>query len=305
LYEFAGRWPRRRFGCTAEHLVPLLGGNDRLRKAQFVESAPEGKITFLAESQGVWYCRTLPAGDDPPVWKSSFRWKKKRGWIPYDKLISRSLSCFLTTFVLREIAFGSHISLFNKQLNALFSGEIHKASPVWLDGEYAHDGRHDVYLWDQVLVLEDRISDRSGYWFGANSSQGIRFLREHQSPIGAITILDIGADDNAGWSLDIRADGSATLRSPMWMETSDATLGVFDFQAVRQVLLQSVYYANYEPGNICGDPLIAFWPSDGCELPYRCHLPRQVAKVLFERALDRGKNVRDELRIRFAKRWGT
>jgi hypothetical protein len=305
LHEFAGRWPGRPFGDTDFFLVPFAC-NDRLRRVQHTEVGADGKIMFLAENQGVWNCHTLTTGDDPPVWKTTFQQRKNGKWISRDKLICRSLSSFLTTFVLRELVFGSHVWLCDQDTEERFAAEKGTARAIWVDGEYANGIQNTFYVWDQVLVLKERDNQRTGFSFSANTIDGARFLREHRGPAREITLQDFGKDDDLmNWCLCIFPDGGASLRCFGTEGHADSGPGTFDFPLLNATLVQATYHAIYQLGEYKGDPMISFHLEQGCECSNGCFVPRQVAKGLYERAYENARNVSDEFRAQFVKRWSS
>ena len=106
LYEFAGRWPRRANQREIGHEVPAFSHQDSLVTFHRLSRDEGGKVVFLQENQRVWNCRTLPDGEDPPVWCHGDLIDLRGGYSSGEKLVCESLSRFLTTFVLQEIAFG-------------------------------------------------------------------------------------------------------------------------------------------------------------------------------------------------------
>ena len=69
LYQFAGRWPSVRDDQEPmQFVVPAFSHQDYLLTLPKLKVEGD-KIVFLNENQGVWDCRTLPEGEDPPVWR--------------------------------------------------------------------------------------------------------------------------------------------------------------------------------------------------------------------------------------------
>lgn len=232
LYEFAGRWPHWNHQGPIEYAVPALSHQDSLATLAKLKYEGDGKVVFLNENQGVWDCRTLVEGDDPPVWCYGDQIDEDKNWFTGEKLICESLSRFLATFVMQELAFGSRLYLCDEGLNTRFTTERISAVPVWTDGLYVHGSDYNFYLWRDVLVAEFW----SDAFLAANHEGGIKFLMENQGPVSLICLMIIRP-----WSLDIRSDGSARIRylEGKTDETADAPAGTFRFQEVLASLTAS------------------------------------------------------------------
>jgi hypothetical protein len=226
LYGFAGRWPHREDRGTIEHVVPALSHQDSLVALHELKSVDGGKVVFLWENQGNWDCRTLPEGDDPPVWCHGDHEDEHGNWFRGERLVCESLSSFLVTFTLQELTLGSLVCLGDEGLKDHFLSvrdmELSSAVPIWLEGTYVYGSPHNYYLWGEVLVAE--------FWgdpfLAANHEGGIEFLCENQGSIDSITLHVFPP-----WSLDVQPDGSARLRylTGRIDEGADAPAGTFDF----------------------------------------------------------------------------
>jgi hypothetical protein len=116
------------------------------------------RFSFIYENQGVWRVETRIDSEDPPVYSDA---PVQGNTILVFKVCS-SLSHFLTTFCLQELAFGSrnlfvpsHESRADRPIPAqdLLLAEL---KPLWLNGLYAY-GRpiHSFYLCDERILVMD------------------------------------------------------------------------------------------------------------------------------------------------------
>ncbi len=232
LYEFAGRWPH--WG-NSESAMPAFSHQDGLVAMEDLKSEDDGKIVFLWENQGNWSCRTLPEGDDPPVWcYGELPGEDEQGGMG-EMRVCDSLSRFLVTFVLQELTFGSRFCLRDEGLNVRFESERDRAIPVWTDGPYVDDSVQNYDLWEDVIVAEIW-----GYYFAANHPEGVEFLTVNQGPVLEIH-LRIRLMIFQPWELDIRSDGSARVQYPKGesSENTELPAGTFDFPDVLQALSAS------------------------------------------------------------------
>ncbi|HWE39290.1 MAG TPA: hypothetical protein VG406_22260 [Isosphaeraceae bacterium] len=246
LYGFAGRWPRRDGRTPLAFAVPVLSHQDDLLLLDELTTADDGKLIFLHENQGVWSCRTLPKGDDPPVWccdhvdeagKRSTR----------ERLVCDSLSRFLATFVLEELTFGSRLCLLDDGLTDRFRSESAAAIPVWQDAPYVDRNDWNFFLWGDVLVFDHVV----GVFMAANHPAGIAFLEANQWPMDRIRIFLFFR-----WDLEVEADGSARLvqRDAVAREQAVAPAGTFDFAGLREALdARATRDAHFEE-----DPMVTF-----------------------------------------------
>ncbi|QDV35567.1 hypothetical protein [Tautonia plasticadhaerens] len=228
LYEFAGRWPHRDHRGSIQYTVPALSHQDSLMALHRLKRTEDRKIVFLQENQGVWDCRTLPEGDDPPVWCYGNQFDEHGNDFTGERVVCESLSRFLVTFVMQELTFGSRLYLSDEGLGARFASERDAAVPVWTNGLYVGGAVQDYYLWRGVLVA-NLFGD--GKPLAANHEGGIRFLTENQGPVHEIALRM-----DRHWSLDIRSDGSARIRYLEWQtdESAEAPAGTFEFPALSQ-----------------------------------------------------------------------
>lgn len=306
LYEFAGRWPHFKF-CDSEYfLVPFIG-NDRLRRVQFVEYGTDQKIKFMAESQGCWDGCTLTEGEDPPVWKRTFHIRARNDKVfPRDKLISRSLSSFLVTLVLRELVFGSRVSGIVEDLKKQFDDERSDATPIWRDGIYMTEGKNNFYLWGNMLVLEEVCERSPTVVLAANTMDEARFFWTNSHPIWEVIIQDIGEKEtDANLVVTLREDGSATascFSAPYGkVECNRGTIN----QATLAQLIQATYFATYQMRECYGDPNIRFRAKEGYISSNGCYLPRRIAKDLVERIFANAEDANASLRTLFVNQWTT
>ncbi|MEW4569716.1 hypothetical protein AB1L88_17770 [Tautonia sp. JC769] len=231
LYEFAGRWPHRENrGSIGKFAVPAFSHQDSLRPLAAITDAEDGKIVFLDENQGVWDCRTLSEGEDPPVWANGDQWDEDGSVFSGERLVCESLSRLLVTFVLQELSCGARICLSDDGLGERFASERDTSVPVWLEGPYVYGSESNFFLWRGVLVSE--------LWgmtmFSANHDEAIAFLEENQWPIDEISL------SWESWRLDIHADGSACLRFlKEWInEHAPTPVGTFEFPDLLSMLIE-------------------------------------------------------------------
>ncbi len=189
IYKFAGRWPRQDGLNLIPFAVPAFSHQDHLWKLDSVKRADDGKLIFLNENQGVWDCRTVVGVEEPPVWCVRDQLDEKGESFTLEKLVSNSLSRFITTCVLQELVLGSRL-LFSDNacrdggLCTRFESEKGHAAAVWLDGPYVYGHDNHFRLWNKVLVYNWDDS----FWFAANDEQGAAFLREQQGPPVAVQL---------------------------------------------------------------------------------------------------------------------
>lgn len=293
LYEFAGRWPSWDGNMgSGEYCVPAFSKQDSLVALNRLETKEDGKIVFLWENQGNWDCRTIVTPDDPPVWCRGDHQDNNGNWYTGEKLVCDSLSRFLVTFVLQEITLGSRFHLADEGLDDLYQAQKQNAVPLWLNGPYVHGEAHEFFLWGHVLVA----SMWDSYIFAANDENGICNLTEQQGPIHEIR-LTVGVS----WSLDIRSDGSATLRFSQGSidERAEAPARTFDFAFQRDFLAKSVSSQGHYERN----PMVIFMRK-GQSVFRGQHLQSwNVARALYERALQSATHASHELRARFLDLW--
>ncbi len=229
LYEFAGRWPSWEDDGPMQYVVPALSRQDGLVALEHLSTEADGKVVFLSENQGNWDCRTLPDGEDPPVWCYGDHVDEHENWFTGEKLVCDSLSRFLVTSVLQELSLGSRLHLFDDGLTARFESQRSRSVPIWTHGPYVHGNDHEFELWGDVLVA----NLWGDHGFAANHPEGIAFLTDNQ---GCVT--HIGLSMYPSWSLDIGEDGSAEVahRIAQTKEAAEAPAGTFDFPALLDAL---------------------------------------------------------------------
>jgi hypothetical protein len=141
--------------CTQDQLLPL----DQL----VVERE---RFKFIHENQGVWSCETMINQADPPVFSDA---AAVDGGDDGMREVCPTLSHFLTTFCLHELAFGS------RQLYCVDSQPDHPGNlvkgdlqPLWLDGMYAYEGaKYSFYLCGPDLLL--MCTGIGDYWLAFNN----------------------------------------------------------------------------------------------------------------------------------------
>lgn len=293
LYQFAGRWPHRDHEGPIEYTVPAFSHQDALKSLDNLKSAEDGKISFLVENQGNWNCRTLSEGEDPPVWCNGGHLDEAGHFFRGDQLVCDSLSRFLTTFVLRELTFGSHLCLWDEGLSARFASERDAALPVWAGGPYVSEADQDFYLWRDVLVAELGGSPA----FAANHDPGVAFLTTNQGPVQMIN-LGLGWT----WRLFIRSDGSARIlyhRGPA-ERSAEARPGMFDFRGLLEVLSRMAS----DEGDLQRDALVCFQRKGQMALVQSKYLHDvELVKSLFRRAMGRTPWKHRALKRLWASEW--
>lgn len=293
LYEFAGRWPSLDYEGPIQYAAPALSHQDSLAALHRLKYEGDGKVNFLCENQGVWDCRTLAEGEDPPVWCYGDQMDEHEKWFTGERLVCDSLSRFLVTFVLQELTCGSRVHLCDESLRACFEARRGSAVPVWTDGPYVHGTRHNYFLWGGVIV--------GNLWgdsvFAANSQEGVEFLTENQGPINMI-----GLRMGRPWSLDIQSDGSARIRHLTGQidESANAPAGAFHFLDV----LAKLSAAASNVGEFGQNATVYFHRKRQSSGVRGRHLhDGDVVTSLFRLALDRATEPNKALERRFAAEW--
>ncbi|TWU13126.1 hypothetical protein CA54_19520 [Symmachiella macrocystis] len=292
LYQFAGRWPG--FDKSRESIwaVGAFSCQDSLRSLNKVEMSGENRLTFIDENQGCWVCSTHTDGDDPPVWVDGDHWNEDGEPFQGEKKVCDSLSKFLVTFVLQEIALGSRLCLSDNGLRKQFEEIKDKAVVIWENGPYVYGSDASFFLWNDVLVANIWES----FWFGANHGRALKFLRENQGEVFTIGLL-------AGlpWRLDIGQDGSAKLRYYEWPveEEAEVKVGTFDFRS-----LLSQFSEQISPeGTSANNPLM-FLERRGQSYTEGNHLlKKEIVSDVFEQALRNLAHSNDKLSRLYRERW--
>jgi hypothetical protein len=209
LHEFAGRWPALKDGVYSEGKGKILGCQDWLRPVNKLTFSESGKLEFLDENQGCWVCRTLPDGDDPPVWCEGDIYDARQNFVEGETLICDSLSKFLVTFALQELTLGARFILDDETLKKKFRSAKKDKAPLWLKGETADFRTSSFWLWNGSLVAD---LSWGGWHFAANHPQAIDFLENKQ---GAVETLELWFRRTRGlacdlWHLSFKSDGSAS-----------------------------------------------------------------------------------------------
>jgi hypothetical protein len=293
IYEFAGRWPNWDRQGPIGYAVPALSHQDSLATLKKLQYEADGKVTFLHENQGVWDCRTLADGDDPPVWCYGDQMDQQNNWFHGEKLICDSLSRFLTTFVLQELALGSRLYLCDETLTDRFVSERDSAVPVWTNGPYVHGSLHDFHLWRNVLVAELW----GDYFLAANHEESIAFLTQNQGPIDLIDLM-MGLQ----WRLDVRSDGSACIRYRQGQidEAAEAPAETFNFEE----LLAKLSAAASGEGHYELNAMVFFHRQGQSGGLRGKHLhDSKLVRSLFRLVLKRSVEPNKPLERRFAAEW--
>jgi hypothetical protein len=295
LYQFAGRWPHRDHEGPIEYAVPAFSHQDHLAPLHTLSHDQDRKLVFLHENQGVWNCRTLPEGEDPPVWCHGDLSDLRGGYYSGEKLVCESLSRLLTTFVLQEITFGSRLCVVDEGLIARFASERDSAVPIWIDGPYVHGAAQNYYLWRGLLVADLRGNGEP--WLAANHEEGIEFLTLNQGPIDRIGLIMYRP-----WTLDIRSDGSARIRylRSRSDESAEAPAGTFDFPD----LLATLSAAVSDEGHYERNAMVTFHRRGQSGGVHAKHLhDGELATSLFRRPLERATELNEALERLFATEW--
>ena len=178
IYELAGnypvpysqqwrkpRWVPGLFG-TQDMLLPL----DQL-------VLKKDRFAFIRENQSVWTCETLANEADPPVFSDASAMDGSSGEAMRE--VSPSLSHFLTTFCLHELAFGSQnlycVDTEGNRPSEFVRGEI---QDLWLDGMYAYKGvTYSFFLCDNdVMIMHTPMGDDT-FWLAYNKDDAAKHLK--------------------------------------------------------------------------------------------------------------------------------
>lgn len=293
LYRCYGQWPSTGRENIGKFCVPPFSHQDCLVRLHRIRPTDDGKIIFLHENQGVWDCRTLPEGNDPPVWCYGDQANESGEYFTGEKQVCESLSRFLVTFTLQELTLGSQLQVCDDNLDALFDNKKSEVVPLWINGPYVHGNDYSFFIWGEVLV--GSICDRN--FFGASSETGIQFLTRNQGPINRISLL-------AGmpWTLDIDDDGSAKLRfleSPV-DEECKTPAGTFEFPQLMETLDEMAS----DEGHYKTNPMVFFHRKGQRGGVQGRHLhDHQFVTGLFKQALDNGSGRHKRLTKLFRDGW--
>lgn len=271
--------------------MPALANNDFLLCASScrhkdtdqgqVVFRDDDRLIFLIENQGCWRCLTSTEGDDPPVWKLSNWNNNERRWMT-DEIVCESLSRFLVTFVLHELASGSRCSLLDTGLDSLFEEQLKFVKPVWLKGPYAFGAQEQstFHLWENVLVVGGL--DEFRHQYSAHDDTGVAFLLNHQSPMDGLDVCFPTKLAAQSCSIEIEPDGSAKAQYSEWpiREESGAPAGTFDFNAVRDQLLNVPKIEHYPENH----PYVRFRRSGQPGTRGEWFADIELAKSLFRQA---------------------
>lgn len=279
LYEFAGRWTRK--GKTIEEGFRwhLFAEQDALLPLDDLQVAENGKLIFVAENQGVWDCRTLCEGDDPPVWCCDDQRMENGVWISIERPVGESLSKFLVSFVLQELVLGAPTWADSEELEEHFLADFENATPLWLNGPYVDGLRHNIYLWKNVLV-----GDFAGsVFFAARDKAGEAYLINLGQPDSEGDISQVTVSFDGKWILIARPDGSAQIvqlgDGPMGIDAPPSSLNFDD-------VLESIgdVVANEKLPSRKVHVVLTY--STGVSSPHEQLEDESVARQLFVRSLD-------------------
>lgn len=271
LYKFAGRWPANDKRRESPHAVGAFFCQDALSRLEKLELEGKNRIRFLTENQGCWTCSTLVEGDDPPVWCDGAHEDGKR------KKVCESLSRFLVSFVLQELAAGSKLSLVDEGLSKKFAASKSEEVPIWERGPYVYGSDANYWLWNGVLVSQGY----EDYSLHANAPEGIEFLTQNQGPVCSIQFM-VGP----AWRLEISPAGAAKLKYYDWPIEEEAPVkaGTFDFEQLLQQLSKIPYAESARNPDTTPVLFLRRRGQSWCQGRYL--EDKTVARPLFSRAFD-------------------
>jgi len=251
-----------------------------------------GRIIFLDENQACWDCRTLPEGEDPPVWCHREMGDKDGVIHVTDEVVSESLSRFLASYALQEIAIGSRHHVRDEALSHRWALERDAANPLWIDGPYVYgsDSNYNFHLWGHVLVAD--LDGDGRPFFATNHEDGARFIEENLG-----LVIQVGLGQGRWWYLEMSPDGSARLRYKTWEsnESVGAPPATFDYPEIVAGLF-AVGVNNYlHEGKIA---VRFIHPRGHKDLP-----DVGLVTSLFGHALERSTGAKEALGRRFAAEW--
>jgi hypothetical protein len=177
IYELAGNW---RVPYTEQWRPPrwipgLFGTQDQLLPLDQLVVTGD-RFTFIYENQGVWSCETIIKEDDPPVFSDASSFDGSDEGM---REVCPSLSHFLTTFCLHELAFGSQ-NLFCVDSEPQNPGELVKGdlAPLWLDGMYAYKGaKYSFFLCERdLMIMSTGMGPPGDYWLAYNKQDASDLL---------------------------------------------------------------------------------------------------------------------------------
>jgi hypothetical protein len=289
LYECAGRFARPD-GC----FLGFPRNQDWLNGPDGLTYDESGKLIFLEENQQAWDCRTLPTGEDPPVWCHMERPDRHGVYRMTDELVCDSLSRLLTTYALQELAIATH-RMSDEVLSTRFFGERNSAVPVWIDGPYVYgsDDNYSFYLWGHVLVAD--MLGRN-YCLATHDEEGLQFLEENQGPINRIRLGSGGA-----WTLEISPEGSAQLeyrRICQVCEKAEVPAGTFDFTDL-VARLSAVATRDCPEGRSAG---VSFGRA-GQDLRLEYLADLLMVEAVFRRAIEGARTTVESLERRLETEW--
>ena len=183
IYEVTGNWP---VPYTEQWRAPnwkcgLFGRQDKLLPIDQLEPK-DGRFTFLHENQYVWTCDTLIDSDDPPVYSNSMA--DESGPEEMQEVCG-SLSHFLTTYCLQELAFGSkHLFCVDSEPSGpeeVVKGDL---EPLWEKGVYVRkEPSHSFYVCNERLIVMSAWGD---YWIAYNDSECTELINDSEHEIRRI-----------------------------------------------------------------------------------------------------------------------
>jgi len=168
IYEFAGNYPipNAEQWRRPNWIYGLFGPQDQLLPVDQLKVI-DGRIRFIHENQGVWYCETLTNHEDPPVYSDSLA--HGHGDDKFREVCSL-LSHFLTTFCLQEVFFGSqNLFCLDSEVAAPEDLVTENLIDIWINGVYAYnEPTHSFYLCGHGLFIMDT---GGSFWLACNDDR--------------------------------------------------------------------------------------------------------------------------------------
>lgn len=178
IYGLAGNYPEPQTQRSA--FQPwLFGHQDHLLPIYELRPASD-RLTFLMENQNVWTAETLLGPEDPPVFSNDLSDEDP----PQMREVCPSLSHFLTTFCLQELALGSYdaIGVEPPPGDDPAAYCFGATKPLWLDGLYVSGApTHSFYLCEgEVLILS--LPGCDCWWLALRNAAALRQVRPEFVP---------------------------------------------------------------------------------------------------------------------------
>jgi hypothetical protein len=180
IYELTGNYPIPYLQqWRSPRWIPgLFGKQDFLLPLDQLK-VEHNRFRFVHENQGGWCCESLANANDPPVFSDAC---SADGSANEMREVCPTLSHFLTTFCLQELAFGSR-HLFCVDSKPARACELVKTgiNELWANGMYVYEGAiHSFYLCGDDLLIMNTSSKHDGeYWLACNEEPFELFDRKH------------------------------------------------------------------------------------------------------------------------------